>query len=325
MLRVVLPTLLVLSLVPAALGAEEPLRLLRTIPLPGVQGRIDHFSLDADGKRAALACLGNDTVEILDLEAGKVAGTIARQREPQGVLILPATGRIVVSNGDDGTVRFHDGKTLEVVRTVELESDADNMRFDAATGVVYVGYGNGALAAIDKDGRGKDLRLAGHPESFQLETKGKRIFVNVPNAKHVAVVDRAAGKVIATWPTGDATANFPMALDEEGHRLYVGCRSPARLLAYDTETGKIVSKTDISGDVDDVWVEASGKRIYCSCGEGFVDVLDRGEGDAWTRKARVETAAGARTSLYEPTTGRLLVAVPAKAKPAAEVRVYATR
>ena len=309
----------------AAAGEKSPMALVRTIALPGVKGRIDHMSLDAEGKRLAIACLGNGTVEVVDVEGGKVAGSIGRLREPQAALVLPGTGRIVVTNGDDGTVRYYDGKTLEIARTVELESDADNARFDAASGLLYVGYGNGAVAVIGKGGREADLRLAGHPESFQLEEKGKRIFVNVPTAKHVAVVDRAAGKVVATWPTGDAASNFPMALAEGSHRLFVGCRSPARLLVYDTASGKIVSTADISGDVDDIYVDTSGKRLYCSCGEGIVDVLDLSAADAWTRVAKVETAAGARTSLYDPATGRLFVAVPARSLPQAELRVYSTR
>lgn len=325
-----LPTIVALTAmlalrVAVAADPQPVLRLLRTIPLPGVKGRIDHFALDPDGKHAVVACLENDTVARLDLEAGKVAGTVTGLAKPQGVVLLPSSGRIVVANGEDRTVRWLDGKTLSLVRKVELEGDADNVRFDEAAGLLYVGFGDGALAVVDKEIRKKDIPLAGHPESFQLETKGNRIFVNVPDAIHIAVVDRTSGRVTATWPTGDARENYPMALDEAAHRLYVGCRSPASLLVLDTANGAILSKPVISGDVDDVWVDASGKRIYCACGEGFLDVLERAAGDAWTRIAKVETAAGARTALYDPKSGMLLVAVPAKALPTAEVRIYATR
>src|SRR5205823_9981427 len=97
------------------------------------------------------------------------------------------------------------------------------------------------------------VRLSGHPESFQLEKSGPRIFVNVPGAAHVVVIDRTRNAVIARWELGDAAANFPMALDEPDHRLFIGCRRPARLLVYDTASGKRVAGVPIGGDTDDLF------------------------------------------------------------------------
>ena len=298
------------------------MKLEAAIELPNVAGRIDHLALEGDGKRIAIACLQNDTVAVVDLDAKKIAGTIPHLEKPQGIAVVPPAGRIVVANGEDYTVRWFDAKTLEVARTVELEGDADNVRWDAASSLLYVGYGDGGIAAIGASGVERKLPLEGHPESFQLEVKGKRIFANVPDAKHVAVLDRETGKTLAKWPTGDALDNYPMALDEAGKRLFVGCRTPARLLVYDSEAGKIVAKLEISGDVDDVFLDETRSRLFAICGEGRVDVLDRTGADVWTRTARVETRAGARTGLYDAVTKRLFVAVPARDKASAELRVY---
>jgi hypothetical protein len=133
-------------------------------------------------------------------------------------------------------VRVFDGATLGLLKTISGLDDADNMRFDAKAGLIYVGYGSGALAVIDptKAATAGNIKLAGHPESFQLEKNGSRIFVNVPDAQHIAVVDRGLNVLEATWPMTDFKANFPMALDEAGHRLFVGCRNPARLVVFDT-------------------------------------------------------------------------------------------
>jgi DNA-binding beta-propeller fold protein YncE len=210
-------------------------------------------------------------------------------------------------------------------RAISLGDDADNVRYDASANKLYVGYGSGALAAISPgDGRVLgQVKLAGHPESFQLERKGARIFVNVPDAGHVAVVDRNTMTVVATWPVSGARANYPMALDEAGHRLFIGCRRPAKLLVFDTTTGKETVASDIVGDTDDLFYDAERRRVYVAGGEGFLDVLDV-RGAIPTRIARVATAAGARTALAAVVEqGRLYLAVPHRGAQRAAILVYA--
>jgi outer membrane protein assembly factor BamB len=187
-----------------------------------------------------------------------------------------------------------------------------------------VGYGEGGLAAIDPES-GKqvaDIKLDAHPESFQLETNGKRIFVNVPNAGHVAVVDRETGTVIEKIPMKEARANFPMALDEADHRLFIGCRKPAELLVLDMETGKTVASVDIVGDTDDLFYDAANKRIYVSGGEGRVTVISQVSADNYDVAGQVATAPGARTSFFVPETGTLYVAVPHRGAQKTELRAF---
>jgi DNA-binding beta-propeller fold protein YncE len=297
-------------------------QLVQTIPMPKVEGRIDHLAFDAKAVRLLVAALGNNSVEVLDLGQGKVIHKIEGLQEPQGILAWE--GQIVVASGGDGSCRFYDGTTFKPARNVDCKEDADNVRYDAEAKLVYVGYGGGALGVIDpeKGARIGDIPLEGHPESFQLESKGKRIYVNVPKAGHIAVVDREKRAVIAKWKLS-ASSNFPMALDEAGHRLFVGCRQPAKLLVIDTESGKETASIDCSGDTDDVFYDAASKRVYVSCGAGFLDVFDVSE--APRRIARMATAAGARTSLLVPDTGKLYLAVPHRGSQASEIRVYKVR
>jgi DNA-binding beta-propeller fold protein YncE len=250
---------------------------VQTIPLDSVEGRIDHFGLDAKGKRLFVAALGNDTVEVVDLAAGKVTQHISNLRTPQGIGFAPESNRLAVANDQDGSCRLYDGTSLQQTATIELKDDADNVRYDKVSRRLWVGYGDGGLAAIDPES-GKqvaDVKLAAHPESFQLETKGKRIFVNVPNAGYIAVVDRETRTVIEKFPLKEAVANFPMALDEADKRLFIGCRNPAKLLVLDTGTGKTVATLDIVGDTDDLFYDAANKRIYVSGGEGRVTVISQ--------------------------------------------------
>jgi DNA-binding beta-propeller fold protein YncE len=308
-----------------ALGVSHcfgSLTLERTIPLPGVEGRIDHFSLDPAGARLFVAALGNDTVEVVDLKQGKVVRSLTGFAEPQGVLFLPELNRLYVAGGGDGTLRILDGTTYATVKAVTVGGDADNLRPDPSGKMVYVGYGGGALGVVDGSTGEIIVRLPldAHPESFQLEQAGPRIFVNLPGTHAVWVIDRKQSKVVAKWSTGLAAGNYPLALDEKHHRLFVACRLPARLLVFDTETGKESARLDLHGDCDDLFYDAAHNRLYASCGEGFIDIFDQASAGQLQLGESVSTAAKARTCLL---AGEMLyLAVPHRGRQAAEVRCY---
>ena len=304
--------------------AAESLSLVHTVPLPGVHGRFDHFACDVAGQKLIVAALGNNTGEVFDLAENKHLHSIAGLRKPTGALMLTGPHRIYFANGGDGTFRAFDTTTFAPASQLTGLDDADNVRFDAAAKLIYIGCGEGTLAVTDP-ATSKLLHripLAGHPESFQLETHGPRIFINVPDKKQIAVVDRKQEKVIATWPMEKWQANFPMALDEVSHRLFIGCRNPARLVIFDTERGLPVADLEISGDTDDLFFDAKRHRLYVSCGEGFIDVIQR-SADRYERTARIPTRSGARTCFYSPELDRLYLAVPERSGHDAEMRVYA--
>jgi hypothetical protein len=320
----VLGSLLVMLLAFAARAGEVPLRLIQTIPLPDGRGRIDHMALDAGRQRLFVAELGNDSVAVVDLEAGKMTDRIAGVAEPQGVVYAPEFDRLFVTSGETGSVAVFEGRDLAPVKEIALDSDADNIRYDAAEREVYVGFGNGGLGrvAVASDAHIDDIPLSGHPESFQLQSNGSLIFVNVPDAGDIEVVDRHQRSKIASWPLSDAGANFPMALDEAGHRLIVATRAPAALLVLDTRSGQELARIRSCGDADDVFYDPRRRQLYVSCGEGALDVLSL-DADAKPKPiARIATAAGARTSLFVPEQDRLYVAVPHRGAQPAAVLVY---
>jgi len=321
--RITLIALVVCATSAVTQPAREPLTAAGIVPMPGVEGRIDHLAVDLAGKRLFVAALGNDTVEVVDTSGLRVIKSISGLHEPQGIRFLPDRNRVVVANGGDGSTVFYDGTTLAPVRTAKTSGDADNVRYDPKTGRVYVGYGDGALGSFDPDGKPLgDVKLAGHPESFQLESSGPRIFVNVPSAGHVAVLDRDKQTVTATWRVTAAGANYPMALDEANRRLFLGCRRPAKLLVYDTQSGTFVTAVDIVGDTDDLFYDSTQKRLYVIGGEGLITVLEQQDADHYRLVQKIPTAAGARTGLFVPELGKLFVAVPHRGAQRAEIRVY---
>ena len=174
-------TALVVIVTTAQAEDTAPLRWVQTIPMPGVKGRIDHLAIDRKGERLFVAALGNNTLEILDLRMGKRIDAIGRLHEPQGVMFIPEFNKLLVTNRRGGTLKIFDGDRFNLMGSVRFSDDADNIRYDAATKSIYVGYGDGALGILDaKDGKQlDDIKLAGHPESFQLERCHGREFSRI--------------------------------------------------------------------------------------------------------------------------------------------------
>jgi len=305
-------------------AAETGLLMLEAkIPLGDVKGRIDHLAIDVAHRRLFVAELGNNTVAVIDVDGRKVVRRLAGFDEPQGVAYLARTDTLYVANGGSGELHAFRGPQLEPVGKLELDDDADNIRIDREQARIYVGAGSGKLAIIDAAAFKKagEIGLQGHPESFQLDEAGSRIYVNVPDAKQVAVVDRAASKQIAIWSTANLRSNYPMALDSQRNRVFVAFRQPAMLVSYDAANGAVQERVDICGDADDVFIDARRSYVYVACGQGVIDVLTS-RGDHTTRVARIETSQGARTAFFSPDLDRLFLAVRASGAEGAAVWVF---
>jgi DNA-binding beta-propeller fold protein YncE len=298
------------------------LQLEAKIPLGDVRGRIDHMAIDLKRQRLIVAELGNDTVSIVDLAKKSVIRRITGLKEPQGVGYEPSSDTLYAANARDGSVKWFAGDGYKATGGIDLGADADNIRVDAAAKRVIIGYGEGGLAVLDAATRKKieDAPLKAHPESFQLDSGSGRIFVNLPDARAVAVVDGVSGKQLAIWPM-DKGGNFAMAVDSERNQLLVVFRSPPELEAFSTTDGKKLASVDTCGDVDDVFIDQKRSRIYVSCGAAFVDVLEISS-VSYRRIARVPTAPGARTSFFAPELDRLFVAARATSAEGAAIWIF---
>jgi DNA-binding beta-propeller fold protein YncE len=314
-----------LALFGASSARSQSLVLARTIDLPAVNGRIDHLDIDLEGDRLFVAALAAGSLETIDLRAGERTARFTALAEPQGVAYLPARHRVVVASGGSGRVEAYESAPSAVASVEGLE-DADNVRFDARTDRVFVGYGH-ALAVLDAKTLAVTRRteLPGHPEAFELEPGGRRVYVNVPSAGQIVVIDGQSGTIASTWPVTGATGNFPMALDASTHRLYIATRRPALLQAYDTTTGRRVAEVPIGADPDDLFFDPQRRQLYAVCGQGVVDVVRPRESDRLEVIERVQTAPGARTGLFVARRSTLFVAVPAHAGAPAQIRAYAIK
>ena len=302
-----------------------PLQLIQKIPVPNVAGRIDHFTAFPKRRLLIFAALGNNSMEVVNTFQAKVVESVKGLNEPQGVLYVPGLDKIFVANAGSGKVMVYDGKTYALRKTIDLgaESDTDNLRWDEDSKRVFVGIVGGIAmidaateAHVDKDLKGS----GGHSESFQLEKKGSRIFVNVPDDSSVNVIDRKTGG-LTKWELNGAKANYPMALDEDDHRLFVITRRPPLLVVLDTDTGKEVARVPVGGSCDDVYFDAERKRIYALAGEGFISVIQQNDPNHYALSANIPTTVGVRTGVFFGTS--LYAGVPAAGLEPAQIWNYA--
>jgi DNA-binding beta-propeller fold protein YncE len=303
--------------------AKPALQLEQTIPLPQVKGGFDLMAADVEGKRLFVAGQDNNTLEVLNLAVGKSAKSVSGLHQPKGIVYLPEMHKVYVSNKDNGVVQVFNSETFKPMAAIDFKVKANNIRYDPESRLIYVGYGDGAIGIINtvNDSRGDDIPVADFPKQFRLERRGNRIFVNVPTANHIAVIDRNRKKVIATWPVTEAKSNVPMDLDEQRHRLFIAC-DPGKFVVFNTESGKSVASLAIHPEADGIQYDIKRQRIYVSSGAGVIEVIQQIDPNRYQLIGSVGTEAGAGTSLFVPELDRLYLAVPKGKDRPAEIRVY---
>ncbi len=315
------------SLSPVAGQSGPPLAPLHTIPLPNVQGGFNHMSVDPLQHRLFAAAPTNGTIEIADLKTGRALRSLQGER-PAAARFAPEFNQLYASRGQ--SVYIYDGKSLDQVAKVDLESNLDEIQYDPRAKQLYVGVmapGKTAIAILSlPDGKLlAQVQLPGKPQGFIVEQKGSRIFVNLPALNQVAVIDRHSRSLLAPWSLAAIQGNYPIDLDEDRHRLFVGCRQPARMLVFDTTSGKTVASIAINGDTDDLFYDPLRKRVYVSSGDGSIDIIDQRDGDHYMSRTRIPTVAGARTSTLSSGLNLFCLGVPRRADGPAELRVFQGR
>ncbi len=316
-------TILAAALVVVAAGrsAAAPLALVQTIPLKGVAGKLDHLAVDARGQRLFVANKPNNTLDVVDLKDGKLIKQIADQGKVSGVAYAADLDRIFVGNGA-GTCNAFDGKDYRQVFSTKLPQ-ADNVHYEPGSQRVYVAHGStlSILDAKSGDVKGK-VELPGSCHGFQIDAREGKVFVNLTKPNQVAVVDVAKQEVIQKFPLTLAEGNSPLAHDARNGLVFVGCRKKPMVVIMDAKSGKELSSVAIPGDIDDLIFDARSGRMFASCGEGALAVIQK-KGDKYEVVEQAETPKSARTCTYSAALGRLYLGVPRQeGKDGPEVRVY---
>lgn len=316
-----------------AAQTKEPLKLVATIPLPGLkEGDFDHFAPDIDGHRLFLTDEENDKVDVLDTATNTRIHTIEGAKAPHAILYREDLKRLFVVEGDASAVKVYDSDTYKPLGEIKLSIDADSAAYDSRTQYLYVVNGGreahtpfSLISVIDTNSSKKlrDIKIdSNRVEAVLLEKSGLRLFCNITGQNAVGVLDRNKGSLLATWPlpSGDKT-NVAMAFDEANHRLFVSARDPGKLIVLDSDSGRVVAELPSVGMVDDAAYEAKRKRIYLA-GDGYLDVFQQRDADHYSLLGQVQGSFRAKTGILVPELNRYYLAVPHHEGQDAEVRVY---
>jgi DNA-binding beta-propeller fold protein YncE len=311
-----------------------PLRLVQTIPMPNVKGRIDHMDVDVQGKRLFVAGLENGSVEVVDLQAGKWLKSIPGFNKPQGIAYVPSINKVFVASGDDGMVRVFRGDTLDLLDAIKLDLGPNRVAYDPHTQLLYVGYGGkdagkdyGEVGIIDAKTNSHlgDVKIEAHPSELLLDQAGKTLFVFMSAASKIQVVDTKKREVVSTWPVS-SKRNGDGALDEKTNRIFIGTRTPPEMIAMDSRTGKEVVNLPTVEGMDGVYFDPRLKRIYVSGGRdndvGYVFVYHQKGADHYETIGKLPTKSGAGTSFWSPELNRYYVAAPASGNDEAAILVF---
>ncbi len=308
-------------------GNNSDFLLIKTIPLPHVSGRIDHLSIDLKNHRLFISALGYNSILVLDLKTEKIIHRISGLEHPQGVLYIPKVNKLFVSTAGDGKLFIYNAANYQLEKIIGFGDDADNLRYDSASGIIYVAYGSGGIGLVNaKNNRlVKKIPLDDHPEAFSINNQYSLIYVNIPDARELVTISLKTGKVMNKTSFINDFGNFPMAMDSVHHRLFVGYRFPPRMKVFDSQTMKTVTTLKIDRDADDIYYDAQKKQLYISCGGGYLEVIRQENPDTYKLKDRIKTAEGARTSLYVPQQKYFYLAVPKSGNSSAQIRIYQLR
>ncbi len=317
-----------------AANAQSPaaLTLRQTIPLPGVSGKFDHFAVDLAGQRLFAAATGNHSVEVINLKTGELTQSIGALGKPHGLAWVEGTGSLYVADGALGELRVYKGNPLSLSGTIELSDDADDMVYNAADHLLFVGHGGSdaahpaRVAVVDTAPFSlvASLAVATHPEALDIDPESRRVFANIAESSEVAVIGANSKAITAHWKLTKAADNVPLAFDGEHRLLFVACRTPGTLIAMDAASGKEVASLGSADGADDLFYDAALRRVYLISGAGEVDTYQVDATKALHPLGVLHTTPGAKTALFVPSQKLLYVGVPGAGDRAAEIRVYSS-
>ena len=325
--------LLALLLAPLAVSAQTPapLKLEKTISLKPVSSKFDHLAFDAAANRLFITATSNHSVEVIDLKTDSISQSITGLGKPHGLAWVASTGSLYVSDGSLAELRVYKGSPLALAGSIKLSEDADDMVYDEANHLLFVGHGTGEAASPARVSvvdtahftLVANLAVATHPEALDIDPAGHRVFVNIADSNEIVVIDTATRAITAHWKLTKAAGNVPLAFDADHNLLFVGCRKPGAVIVLDASTGKELSSLPGAAGADDLFYDPALRSIYLIAGSGEVDAYQVDASKAIHSLGVLPTASGAKTALWVPAQNLLYVGVPGPSGQPSEIRAFA--
>jgi hypothetical protein len=168
------------------------------------------------------------------------------------------------------------------------------------------------------------IDLGSATKEFRVDKKAGKLFVNLAKPSEIAVVDLAKNEVEVKHKLTRTDRNGPLAYDSADKLFFVGCGGKMPMIVVvDAKTGKELTSVEIPGGIDNLHWDSKRKRLYASCGDGFLVVIEK-KGDKYDLIAKIETPKKSKTSVFSGGLGRLYLGVPhlEGSDIGPEVRVY---
>lgn len=280
--------------------------LNKTISLGG-DGPWDYLIADSAARRLYVSHF--NVVAVLNMDSGKVVGTIRDLNGVHGVAIVPEAGRGYASNGRTDSISIFDLETLMVTGQIPAGDNPDAIIYDPISRQVFAfNHSGGDVTVINAaDGNlAGTIEVGGELEYAVSDGKGS-IFVNVEDQSEIARIDIEALEVVSRWPLTPCEGPTGIAIDKLTRRLFSSCNN-AMLIVLDADDGHIVSQVPIGHGSDGTRFDPETRLIFTSNGEGSLSIIREDNADNYQLLGTVPTQRGARTLEIDLTTHKIFTA-----------------
>lgn len=299
--------------------SARPLALIGRTNFPGYDGDVDHLFADLKENKLFVAAEDHGTVEVFNLETGRLLTTLTTFKTPHAFFLVPGTHRLIIT--DDAGPRIVDDRTYKVLGYLDIKPKAgsDTEYYDPSTRHLFIVSGGSDvhlkhcwLSEINP-WTGRVLRVhefdSNHVEALRAEQHGDRMFINIANRNEVDVLSKKTLKVLARWPITAAKTNLSMSLDDAHHRLFVVTRNPTRLVVLDTGDGKTVAVVNVPAINDGTSFDVARQRLYAPGAVGQVGVVQEINPNEYREIASIPSGLGAKSETYVPQLNELILGV----------------
>jgi DNA-binding beta-propeller fold protein YncE len=292
----------------AAPALAAPAYVLTKSTALGAPDRWDYVVFDAPTDRVYIA--HSDRLAVLDARSGALVGEVLGiEGGTHGVGISAANGRGFTDAGKTGLAVAFDLKTLQIVRQIPADLDADAIAVDSATGHIFVIEGDpGAITVIDPKTDGVVATIeAGEKMEYAASDDRGFVYVAGVEKRDLLKIDAHTNAVVARWSTPDCASPHGLAMDRVGRRLFMGCVN-SKMMVVDADTGRVVTELPIGRGSDAIAYDPTRQRVFSPNGvDGTLTVYQETSPDAYSVLDTIPTLVSGRTMAVDPASGRLFI------------------
>jgi len=298
----------------------EHLKFLKSISLDKVRGKIGNIDCNLKDTILYIPAYDNNSIEVIDLQNGKLFCSIANAKKPTSICYIPETEEIFVATGTNNCY-FYSTKSFQRITTFHLMSHSDPVLYDSADRIIYVGYGEEGIAMISPTTHKKKgfLPLYTRPAGLKIDKGNNSLYTNLPEASTTLTVDLKEWLMGRKWQSDNLLAD-PLDVDTITHRVFIAYRKPSMLVVIDRKTGRKIKLSSKIETIESIHYDHSSHKIYIS-GDGSVNIFQE-SAKGFIQIANIKTYSGASKSFLFLPLKIYVIVKEAQLNQKAELLVY---